>query len=168
VASFAPAHFVKITKLNALPGETAEAFEVRRHTLEETSNEIVMHWVPRAMFVDVPIFAALVALAARRSGRNYPQHLYFSLHVHGAWFLMATLPTAVGIAAPRAGKSIGSVVMLWGLVYFVMAFRRAYGATIVRSTVSAVAVGVAYFVVVLISLMAIAFPYAYRAGILGK
>ena len=44
-------------------------------------------WLPRAMFVLVPLFAALVMLFRRRSGHTYPQHLYFALHVHAAWFL---------------------------------------------------------------------------------
>ena len=41
----------------------------------------------------LPLFAAMIGLTVRRSGRNYPQQLYFALHVHAAWFLILTAGT---------------------------------------------------------------------------
>jgi hypothetical protein len=32
-------------------------------------------WVPRVMFLLVPLFAGMIALVTRGSGHNYPQHL---------------------------------------------------------------------------------------------
>jgi ECF sigma factor/Protein of unknown function (DUF3667) len=60
--------------------------------LEDTSPEeanrlmadVQAHWIPRLMFVLVPISALVVQLATRRTGRNYPQHLSFALHIHAA------------------------------------------------------------------------------------
>jgi hypothetical protein len=34
-------------------------------------------------------------LVSRRSGRNYPQHLYFALHVHAGWFFAGAVALAV-------------------------------------------------------------------------
>ena len=51
----------------------------------------VTSWIPRTMFVLVPLFAALVMLAFRNSRRRFPQHLAFALHVHAFLFLALTL-----------------------------------------------------------------------------
>ena len=52
---------------------TSCASEIRAER-EREMGEALPHWAPRAMFVLVPVFAGLVALAARRSGRHYPEH----------------------------------------------------------------------------------------------
>jgi hypothetical protein len=61
---------------------TSDLPELRRRTRRSVlrASPALVEWVPRAMFVLVPLFAGLVALMVRRSGRNYPQHLYFALH----------------------------------------------------------------------------------------
>src|SRR5262245_5917157 len=48
------------------------------------TNEALTHYIPQAFFILVPFFASLVWLVTRRSGLNYPQHLYFALHLHAA------------------------------------------------------------------------------------
>ena len=48
----------------------------------------------KLMFELVPFFAAVLKLAYRKRGGNYPKYLYLSLHVHAAVFglLILTLP----------------------------------------------------------------------------
>src|SRR5260221_3888674 len=50
--------------------------------------------VPKAMFVLVPLFAALLALADRSPRPQFPQHLAFALHMHAALFVTLTLMLA--------------------------------------------------------------------------
>ena len=52
-------------------------------------NALDTAWLPRVMFVLLPLFAWLVALAYRRVDRNYLHHLIFAVHVHAAWFAAA-------------------------------------------------------------------------------
>lgn len=47
----------------------------------------VLSAIPTAMFVLLPTFAALFALAFRDRRHKYPQHLAFALHVHAVLFL---------------------------------------------------------------------------------
>jgi hypothetical protein len=53
----------------------------------ETLSRRVFYAVPKAMFVLLPTFAALFALAFRDRRRLYPQHLAFALHIHAVIFL---------------------------------------------------------------------------------
>ncbi|HEX2341986.1 MAG TPA: hypothetical protein VHI98_16040 [Vicinamibacterales bacterium] len=71
----------------------------------------------------------------RRSGRNYPQHLYFSLHVHAAWFF--------------CGRRRG---------------RRADQDHSDRDTAGSAAVGIAYMALVLAALIAILYPLGLFRG----
>ena len=83
--------------------------------------------IPTFMFVMVPGFAAIVMLVMRGSGRTYPQHLYFALHLHAFVFAATALllllnplgRTAEGISA------ISRIVLSIG--YGVAALRTAYG-----------------------------------------
>lgn len=89
-------------------------------------------WMPRVMFVLVPLFAALVHVVRRRSGYTYPQHLLFALHVHAAVFGAAALMVLLRMALPESvmGDEGGrGVVFIAAAVYLVMAFRTAYGGT---------------------------------------
>lgn len=108
VAAFAPITGLRVTRTPE-PNEEPQTAELRRQELQKAANEAITHWTPRAMFVLVPVFADLVALAARRSGRNYPQHLYFALHVHAAWFSAGAVEAEVQrVAVFSAGITPGA------------------------------------------------------------
>ena len=62
--------------------------------LRESVNHAVLVWVPRVMFVLLPLFAWLVALAYGRIDPNYLHHLIFAVHVHAAWFAAAAIAKA--------------------------------------------------------------------------
>jgi quinoprotein glucose dehydrogenase len=101
------------------------------HELRAAVTGAIATWMPRVMFVLVPLFAALVHVARRRSGYTYPQHLLFALHAHAAWFGGAAVLALVGMALPvimddEGGRGI--LVIVWA-VYLVKAFRAAYGGT---------------------------------------
>ena len=84
---FEPADEAEVGPIGALLGlETMSAEEAN-----ELVNRAQHDWVTRAMFVLVPLAALLVQIVTR--GRTYPQHLYFALHLHAAYFAVMTVTT---------------------------------------------------------------------------
>lgn len=158
VASLAPVTMLRITYT---PGanERPDLAEQRRQELQHLANEVVSHWAPRAMFVLVPVFAGLVALTTRRSGRNYPQHLYFAMHLHAAWFFAGAVNAAAQIAnVPYLTPLVGSLIAVYAMVYFVLAFRRTYGLTTGGALWRAAVTGFTYSLIVLVVLIVIVIP----------
>jgi hypothetical protein len=103
--------------------DVERAAEIRRVVAEDLSEGL-----QRAMFVLVPVFAAAVMLVRRKSGLNYPQHLYFALHVHAMWFLVDALNALLHVGGEIAYFSTFANVatLLWSVAYVPLAFRRAY------------------------------------------
>ena len=162
VAAFAPAAGMTVT-VTPGPGEDPQEATARQAELQRAAGEAITHWAPRAMFFLVPVFAGLVALAARRSGRNYPQHLYFAMHVHAAWFFAGAVAVAARLASvPYLSGTLTRAAALYGPVYFVMAFRRTYGVPTLQAVLRTAAIAIAYSAVVIATLMAIVFPVIFR------
>ena len=83
--------------------------------------------IPKAMFVLVPLFAALVGMAYRDRRRKYPQHLAFALHVHAALFLTLSLMLAGRFfSSPLASAVVQQLLFLPFAVYLVQATRLVY------------------------------------------
>ncbi len=129
--------FALLTFLNSLgdvnfeytpsPGETVDPAVVERMAeVERTVGTALAVWAPRAMFVLVPLFAAFVMLVRRRDGHTYPQHLYFSLHVHAVAFFAIALNALFEplLRVPNGESAAGIILGLYTLVYFFVAFRR--------------------------------------------
>ena len=77
--------------------------------------------VPKAMFLLLPVFAALLALIYRRSRRNFIEHLVFSLHFHAYLFLLFT-------AAILINADLLHALVFCGMqVYLYAALKRIYG-----------------------------------------
>jgi hypothetical protein len=127
-----------------------------RAAVEAQMRDAITHWIPRTMFVLVPLFGVLVALAARRSPRNYPLHLYFALHVHAAWFAALSVVLLAQMTRISAlGAIVGAALILYGAVYPVVAFRAAYG---VRTGAASWRMGLvltSYAVAVLLAVIAV-------------
>jgi hypothetical protein len=101
--------------------------------------------MPRMLFVLLPIFAGILALFYR--GRNYPEHLYFAIHLHAFIFLallvgQLTKYTRIPILAACASL----VALVWIPIYATIAFRRVYGGSLRRTLAKEVAIGVIYSV----------------------
>jgi quinoprotein glucose dehydrogenase len=117
-------------------------------------------WLPRVMFVLVPLFAALVHFVRRRSGYTYPQHLLFALHAHAAVFGAAAVLVLVRIALPtivgdEGGRGI--LVVAWA-IYLVIAFRVAYGGTTGRAVLHTIIVMLTYGFTLILAIAAIIVP----------
>lgn len=86
--------------------------------------------MPKAMFVLLPAFAWLVALAFRDRRRRFPQHLAFALHVHALFFAaLAVLLVQRGITNGPLRVVIGGIVGAAVGMYLLLAARRVYGGT---------------------------------------
>jgi hypothetical protein len=95
--------------------------------LQDAIDHAILAWIPRVMFVLLPLFAWLVALAYRGVDRNYLHHLIFAVHVHAAWFAAGTVAKACELVSPFLGQPLTQLVPAFATVYAVLAFRRVYG-----------------------------------------
>jgi len=95
---------------------------------------------PYAIFLLLPVFAAIVMLVYRSRGRTYGEHFVFSLHLHAFWFLAL-------LAIALLPKDPSDLLLLAIPVYGVMAMRTVYDggwwATIARASVASVLYGTA-------------------------
>jgi len=122
-------------------------------------NEVTDVWAPRVMFLLVPVFGAFVMLSRRRSGYNYPQHLYFALHVHSVWFFAFTVGSLARLVhVPYAQNTIAVLMVLYAGGYLWLAFRRAYATTFLGALWRTLMIGVAYWLVTIATLLAIWLP----------
>jgi len=80
--------------------------------------------LPKAMFVLVPVFALLLRLLYRKSGRFYAEHFLFALHFHA----FAFLALALGLALKKLlGVERMPVMQFLILGYLFLALRRVHG-----------------------------------------
>jgi len=146
------------------PGEQVDLGAIARtkDELRKAVNDATNTWVPRLMFVLMPAYAALVMLLRRKSGRTYPQHLYFAMHVHSVAFFAATVGVVAGVVAIpylSAGVKVGA--LLFVLIHVVLAFRRAYETSWFAAVWRSVVVNVLYAIVLVAALMGLWLPTAW-------
>jgi len=133
---------------------------------EQAFQETVRHaqatWAPRVMFLLVPFYAWLVHLATRRTGRNFPQHLYFALHVHAAWFVAGAVLALARWTLPAIGaKGVETLAVVYAIGYAVLAFRHVYGVTTGRALLRMGAILAVYFVGVVTATLAFLLPVIF-------
>jgi hypothetical protein len=145
------------------PGETVDPAQLERMAeAERIATEALFVWLPRAMFVLVPLFAVLVMLFRRKGGHTYPQHLYFALHVHAAWFFANSIDAlAKAIPLPYIAPVTGTVVAVYMVGYFPVAFWRVYETTIWGALWRTATIGLLYFAVLMFTLLSIAAPVVW-------
>lgn len=152
------------------PDETVEVGALGRFLgLEELSpaeaNERLeraqTEWMPRVMFVLVPLCALLVAMVTRRTEKNYPQHLYFTLHIHSAYFAMLILILLLALmGAELLSGVVSSLSTPAILAYSLVAFHRAYGGRWRLAAGRVALVFVTYMIAVSLALVAVAIAAA--------
>jgi hypothetical protein len=163
-----PGNFdIQITGTEA---ETQAELEARGFASEEeldrAAQEAVVTWIPRAMFLLVPLFAGLVAFARRPSRRTYPQHLVFALHVHAAWFWAFGLAAVASSLVNNAvvDSVLSALAIAYALWYLVLALRTVYGGSLTANLFSGVVIGVTYWMVAIGVTIAILLPIVLLSG----
>jgi len=86
----------------------------------ERLREHFVHWAPYAIFLLLPVFAAIMQAVYRRRRMTYGEHVVFSLHLHAFWFLAAILLVLLPAGLTELGE-------LGVAVYGVGAMRETYG-----------------------------------------
>jgi hypothetical protein len=144
--------------------------EARAELLEDATKmrDVRAAWLPRLMFVLVPLAALFVMLVTPRSGRNYPQHLYFAMHAQSVVFVALALSALLPRGPARAPGGQGITLVwapawqdLFGVAltvalgaYVMVSFKRVYGGWWLTNAVRTALVGVVYTALVFVSLFA--------------
>jgi hypothetical protein len=127
-----PLLLAALRKFDGLPLEEAVG-RIRGATLE---------YIPRTMFVLVPLFAFFLKLIYLRRQRFYVEHFVFSLHVHAFAFLMFT-----PLLFLRGGP-VPTLIMLWMPLYVFLAMKRVYGQGVLRTGVKFALLSTGYLLTV--------------------
>ena len=121
---FAAGEEMEIGPVGRLIGLEAMSPQEANELLDRAQHD----WVPRAMFVLVPLGALLVQIVTWRGRETYPQHLYFVLHLHAAYFAVLTVTTLPELLnLPPLSTWLYWLRTLFLIGYALVAFRVAYG-----------------------------------------
>jgi len=112
-ASIHPALGKKVEHFNSLP----------RDAQGDALKRAFFSYAPYAIFLLMPVFAALLKLLYLGSGRRYGEHLLFALHANAFAFLMLSLV----VILPDGIPLLGPLLMLWLTFYLPTAMRKVYG-----------------------------------------
>ena len=145
------------------PGEVlTPEIEARMAETSQAVNEALKVWVPRAMFVLVPLFAALVMLFRRSIGRTYPQHFYFAVHVHAVWLFANAVSTLLdAVPLPYVGPVAGGIIGVFSTGYFMIAFHRVYETTVWGTIWRSGLIGSIYIVFLVLTVFGIMVPFIF-------
>jgi hypothetical protein len=118
------------------------------HTSAREFLATIMHNVPRAMFVFLPLLALIMKLLYWRPKRYYVEHLLFLVHNHAFVFLafsIVALLTSIPVVGPHLGLLDG-LIWLYMIWYIFRAMRVYYGQSRLLTTVKYLAIGFSYTV----------------------
>jgi len=121
----------------AHPDESARQFSAR-----------IASAAPYALFLMLPLFAAVVMAAYRNRRMLYGEHVVFGLHLHAFWFLAML---AVSLLPDGAGLPALAIVFAYGT----WALRRVYGGRWGPTLLRAVFISGAYLLLLLLGSLAL-------------
>jgi hypothetical protein len=113
---------------------------------EDLSNAI-MHNIPRAMFVFLPLLAAFMKLLYWRPKRYYVEHLLLLVHNHAFVFLSMTI-LAIALKIPVIGEHLGllaTAIWIYVIYYIFRALRVYYGQSRALTFGKYAMLGIVYF-----------------------
>jgi hypothetical protein len=91
--------------------------------------QAVLHNMPRAMFIFLPVLALVMKLLYWRPKRYYVEHLLFLIHNHAFVFLASILVVLIADVSFLGAASgwIGAALWLYAMWYIYRAMRNVYG-----------------------------------------
>ncbi len=116
------------TAVPQAPGSLTARIEARAAKINQDPAPFLaklMSWLPRVVFLLLPLFALLLKLAYLRARILYAAHAIFSLHAHALIFLVFTATRILGYLPYL--RSLRAVLLLALPVYLLMAMKRVYG-----------------------------------------
>ena len=120
----------------------------------EQLGQKVMHDLPRAMFVLMPVFGLLTWAFYRTQQPYYIPHLYYSVHLHAFAFLMMSLYV---VAAWLLPKPLAALLLLTAVPYHFIALRRVFGGSRAMTFAKGFAIGAIYWILATTALLLVAF-----------
>lgn len=128
--------------------------------IQQAVDQALATWIPRAMFLLVPVFAALVAWVRRSARCKYPHHLVFALHVFAAFFGAQAAAIALGSLADRSvvTAGFGAATLVYAFAYLAAALRLVYAGTLRRAIRDAVVLLVLHWLATVLVTAAILLP----------
>jgi hypothetical protein len=102
----------------------------------------LLAWLPRVLFLLLPLFALLLKAAYLRTRTLYAVHAIFSLHEHTFVFFLLMVVKLVG-AIPHAGL-LGLLLLLALPLHLLLALKRVYGQRWPITLLKAFALGLAH------------------------
>jgi hypothetical protein len=99
-------------------------------------------------------------LFRRHSSHTYPQHLYFSLHVHAVWFFVVAVDSLIEAVDParRVAPIFDRALELYFVGYFFLAFARVYKTSIWGTLWRTLSISVLYLFVMALTISAFMLP----------
>ena len=122
--------------------------------------------IPIVMFLMLPAFAFLLKLIYVRRGWYYSEHLVFGLHTHAVAFLVFALVVVLSVLG-AGGAWVGIATGLCAVaipVYFVLAQKRVYGQSWLKTLVKAWLLGSLYLFLLLAVGLVLTVLLAFAAG----
>ncbi|MDB5791543.1 MAG: hypothetical protein JWQ80_1567 [Massilia sp.] len=105
-------------------GKKVESFiDLQEREREATLLRALSSYTPYAIFLLMPVFAALLKLLYLGSGRRYGEHLLFALHTNAFAFLILSLL----LILPDFIPLLGGALTVWLVFYLPTAMRKVYG-----------------------------------------
>ncbi len=108
---------------------------------------MIRYWA-YAMFVLVPLYAALLKLFYIRRGRTYGEHIVFALHIHTLWLLLGLLAAA--------HDAVGGFAFIAMPIYTLLALRRAYRDGWFKLVIRSALISLIYLVLAVIAVAVVA------------
>ena len=122
----------------------------------ERLNEAVEHNLERAMFLFLPLLALIMKLLYLKPPRYYVEHLLFFLHSHAFVFVILAAGALLNMTTSSAVAlgPVDTAITIYIPIYFYRAMRRVYGQGRWRTLGKLAALGVAYFFLGVLMLVA--------------
>jgi len=124
-------------------------------------NEPLTTWIPRVLFLLLPLYALLLALFYWRQHRDYyfVDHLIFSLTIHA--FTFVVLIVAAGLAQLLPGEDVAWIVFFAIAIYIYIAMKRFYRQGWVITTLKYLTVSFIYTFFFLIPALGAVMAYVF-------
>ncbi|WP_321397644.1 DUF3667 domain-containing protein [Emcibacter sp.] len=115
-------------------------------------NKLMADWVPKVMFVLLPIYALIFKITYIFNRRYYFEHLVFSLHAHAFVFLLFTVMVLLYQYAAFTRPWL-SWLLLYIPVYLLIAMKVVYGQGWTKTVLKACFIAMVYFMLLLSSII---------------
>ena len=103
--------------------------------------------IPKIMFFLLPLFALLLKLFYIRHKILYINHFVFALHIHAVFFLYLLIPVFI------PDNTVFFVVIILLMVYQLLAFRRVYRQSYVKTIVKLNLIWMVYFFLIIFAIL---------------